>query len=138
MYVDDCIQCSSLFPSCLFFPPSLLSTVLPCTCIYTQIFLSCLFTRPSTYSLPKSMSLYIPHPALIHIVYSSLKDSPSVMQAVSPPPSHFISLPFPSLFCLTTPPSSECLDRSKWCDCDCSAGRLPLCVCLSASLESLT
>lgn len=52
------------------------------------------------------------------------------------PPPHFISLPFPSLFCL--PPSAECLDRSKWCDCDCSAGRLPLHVCLSASLESLT
>lgn len=25
-------------------------------------------------------------------------------------------------------PSPACLDRSKWCDCDCSAGRLPLSV----------
>lgn len=56
------------------------------------------------------MSLYIPHPAVIHIVYSSLKDSPCVMQAVSPPPSHFISLPFPSLFCPPHPPQNVWID----------------------------
>lgn len=53
------------------------------------------------------------------------------------PPSSFY-LPPLSVSLLSPPPSSECLDRSKWCDCDCSAGRLPLHVCLSASLESLT
>lgn len=104
-------------------------------CAHVQIFLSCLFTRPSPYSFPSSMSLYIPHPPLIHIVYSSLKTHP-VSCKLLVPPLIFISLPFPSLFCL--PPSLECLDKSKWCDCDCSAGRLPLHVCLSASLESLT
>lgn len=35
----------------------------------------------------------------------------------------------PSPFLLSSaPPSPECLDRSKWCDCDCSACRLPLSV----------
>lgn len=63
----------------------------------------------TAFYFPKSMSLHIPHPAVIHIVYSSLKDSPCVMQAVSPP-SHFISLPFPSLFC---PPL---LPQNVWID----------------------
>lgn len=69
-----------------------------------------------------------------HSVFKS-KGSPCVMQAVSLR-SHF-DLP-PLSVSLLPPPSPECLDRSKWCDCDCSAGRLPLHVCLSASLESLT
>lgn len=71
-------------------------------CAHVQIFLSCLFTRPSTYSFPSSMSLYIPHPPLIHIVYSSLKTH-TVSCKLLVPPSHFISLPFPSLFCLPPP-----------------------------------
>lgn len=65
-----------------------------------------------------------PHPAVVHLLtISSLKTHP-VWCKVSPfylphlPPS-FSPLPPP-------PPLLDCLDRSKWCDCDCSAGRLPL------------
>lgn len=132
--LSDYLQCSSLFPSCLFFP-SFLSTVLSCTYAYTQIFFSPAFSHGLLLTFLNSISLYIPHPAVIHIVYSSLKTHPVSCKLLAPPlilsPS-----PFPSLFCL--PPCPECLDRSKWCDCDCSAGRLPFHVCLSASLESLT
>lgn len=70
------------------------------------------------------VSLYPPPSRHTHIVYLNLKDSPSVMQAVSP--LHILT---PSLFPLSSAlPSPECLDRSKWCDCDCSVGRLPLSV----------
>lgn len=69
---------------------------------------------------PKTVSVQPPPFSHTHKVYSNLKyskDSPCVLQAVSPP----FSFPPP-------PRSQECLDRSKWCDCDCSAGRLPLSV----------
>lgn len=111
-------------------------------CLY-QISLSCLFTRPSEYSFPKTLSLHPPPPPCSHThsVFKS-KDSPCVMQAVSRRPPLSFCLPLLSFSPLSLspppPPSPECLDRSKWCDCDCSAGRLPLHVCLSASLESLT
>ncbi|MEQ2171230.1 hypothetical protein GOODEAATRI_008533 [Goodea atripinnis] len=65
-------------------------------------------------------------PPLKHTTYSG-EDQPCVVQAVSPlshlSPSLFLS--FPPAF---HPPSPECLDRSKWCDCVCPAGRLPLSV----------
>lgn len=71
-------------------------TVAMCTCR----FFSCLFTRPS---IPQNhVSLHPPPFGHTHIVYSNLKDSPCVMQAVSPP-FHFISLPFSSLFCRHPP-----------------------------------
>lgn len=93
--VSDYLQHCTFFPQLSFFP-SFLSTVLSCTCAYTQIFLSCLFTRPSTYFLPKSMSLYIPHPAVIHIVYSSLKTHPVSCKLLVPPPLPILSpSPFP-------------------------------------------
>lgn len=53
-------------------------------------------------TLPLSRKLLVP----LHIL------SPSLPRSLPPPRS----------------PSPACLDRSKWCDCDCSAGRLPLSV----------
>lgn len=53
-------------------------------------------------TLPLSRKLLVP----LHIL------SPSLPRSLSPPRS----------------PAPACLDRSKWCDCDCSAGRLPLSV----------
>lgn len=106
----------SFFSSCPF-------TVAMCTCR----FFSCLFTRPS---IPQNHVSLHPLPfSHTHIVYSNLKDSPRPVSCKLLVPLFILS---PSLFLLPfsspPPPSLECLDRSKWCDCDCSAGRLPLSV----------
>lgn len=92
------------------------------------------------FHFPGSVSFFFPHPAAIHRVYSRLKTHPvscKLLDSPSLPCSHSISFPFLSVS-LLLPYPPECLDRSKWCDCDCSVGRLPLHVCLLVSLESLT
>lgn len=92
----------------LFFSLSFLSTAFSCTCAYAQIFLSCLFTRPSYLFSPQfHVSLLLPPCSHTHKVFKS-KDSPCVMLAVGLP-SHFIFLPFPSLFC-HPPPQNVWID----------------------------
>lgn len=78
-----------------FFFTSFLSTAQSRTCAETQIFLSCLFTWPPAYT-SLSIPLFIPHPALIHIVYSSLKTHPVSCKLLVPLLSLILS-PSPSL-----------------------------------------
>lgn len=135
---QDYLQCSSHFPSHLYFHIFFFSFhCFASTCAYalillfpfhTAFYFSQFHASPRPPPIQASSRTHAPHKraAQTHTAYSG-KDSPCVVQAVSPvshlSPSLFLS--FPPAF---HPPSPECLDRSKWCDCDCSAGRLPLSV----------
>lgn len=96
---------------------SLLSTPLSCACASTLI-----STHGFYFSRFHSSLAPHPRPRLVQNTAGSW-DSPCV---ASPSSSS------------SSAPSPECLDRSKWCDCEHSAGRLPQHVCLSAPLETLT
>lgn len=83
------------------------------TCSQFQHFLHIFFSTKDFFLAPfhtafnslfpqNYVSLYPSPSSHTHIVYLNLKDSPSVMQAVSPP-SHSISLPFSSLLCTPLP-----------------------------------